>query len=95
MIILHLGARYLQGEAPALAGGGAAYVVRETGPAEARKPKLLEQVQLAIRTRHYSCRTEKAYVGWIRRFILFHGIPPGWGRRRSQASSLHSRSTAR
>lgn len=27
----------------------------------------------AIRTRHRSDRTEQAYVGWIRRFILFHG----------------------
>ena len=37
------------------------------------KPKLLDQVRDAIRTRHYSRRTEEAYVGWIRRFILFHG----------------------
>ena len=36
------------------------------------KPKLLDQVRDAIRTRHYSHRTEEAYVGWIRRFILFH-----------------------
>jgi integron integrase len=36
------------------------------------KPRLLEQVRHAIRTRHYSRRTEEAYVGWIRRFILFH-----------------------
>jgi len=36
------------------------------------KPKLLDQVREAIRTRHYSFRTEEAYVGWIRRFILFH-----------------------
>jgi integrase len=36
------------------------------------KPKLLDQVRDAIRTRHYSYRTEEAYVGWIRRFILFH-----------------------
>jgi integron integrase len=36
------------------------------------KPRLLDQVRLAIRTRHYSRRTEEAYVGWIRRFILFH-----------------------
>ena len=28
---------------------------------------------MALRTRHYSRKTEKAYVGWIRRFILFHG----------------------
>jgi integron integrase len=37
-----------------------------------RKPKLLDQVRLAIRTRHYSIRTEEAYVQWIKRFILFH-----------------------
>ena len=35
--------------------------------------RLLDRVRLALRTRHYSARTEKAYVGWIRRFILFHG----------------------
>lgn len=39
----------------------------------ARRPRLLEQVREAIRARHYSYRTEEAYVGWIRRFILFHG----------------------
>jgi integron integrase len=38
-----------------------------------QKPKLLDQVKESIRTRHYSLRTEEAYVGWIRRFILFHG----------------------
>ena len=37
-----------------------------------QQPKLLEQVRDAIRTRHYSLRTEEAYVQWIRRFILFH-----------------------
>jgi hypothetical protein len=37
-----------------------------------RKPKLLDQVRLAIRTRHYSIRTEEAYVQWIKRFILYH-----------------------
>jgi integron integrase len=36
-------------------------------------PRLLDQVGNAIRTRHYSLRTEKAYVGWIRRYILFNG----------------------
>ena len=36
------------------------------------KPKLLEQVRQAIRTRHYSDRTEKAYVNWIKRYIFFH-----------------------
>ena len=36
------------------------------------KPKLLDQVRQAIRTRHYSYMTEKAYIGWIKRFIFFH-----------------------
>lgn len=39
------------------------------------KPKLLDQVRDAIRTRHYSYRTEEACVGWSRRFIFFHHKP--------------------
>ena len=35
--------------------------------------KLLDQVRNKIRLKHYSIRTEKSYVSWIRRFILFHG----------------------
>lgn len=38
-----------------------------------RGPRLLDNVRLALRMRHMSPRTEEAYVGWIRRFILFHG----------------------
>lgn len=37
-----------------------------------RGKKLLEQVSDAIRAKHYSLRTEKTYMDWIRRFILFH-----------------------
>ena len=36
-------------------------------------PRLLDRVRAEIRTRHYSRRTEEAYVHWIRRFIVFHG----------------------
>jgi integron integrase len=36
-------------------------------------PKLLDRVRTAIRLRHFSRRTESAYVAWIRRFVLFHG----------------------
>ena len=36
-------------------------------------PKLLDLVREAIRLRHYSPRTETAYISWIRRFIVFHG----------------------
>ncbi len=35
--------------------------------------RLLDQVRDAIRVRHNRIRTEDAYVGWIRRFIRFHG----------------------
>ena len=35
-------------------------------------PKLLDRVRDALRTRHYSRRTEEAYVHWIRRYIVFH-----------------------
>ena len=43
-----------------------------TAPATPAKPKLLDQVRQAIRTRHYSPRTEETYVHWIERFIFFH-----------------------
>lgn len=35
-------------------------------------PKLLEQVRQRLRVKHYSLRTERSYMGWIRNFILFH-----------------------
>ena len=47
--------------------------VGQNPPAGAPKPKLLDQVRQAIRARHYSLRTEEAYVAWIKRFIFFHG----------------------
>lgn len=39
----------------------------------ARAPRLLEEVRRVLRVKHYSLRTEHAYVGWIRRFILANG----------------------
>ncbi|MDY0134625.1 MAG: integron integrase, partial [Atribacterota bacterium] len=35
-------------------------------------PKLLDRVRAEIRVRHYSIRTEEAYIDWVRRFIFFH-----------------------
>ena len=35
-------------------------------------PRLIDRVRQTIRARHYSLRTEKAYIGWIRRFIFFY-----------------------
>ena len=58
-------------------GAEAPTSVRLSGPrahAAARQgvPGLLDRVRRAIRARHYSPRTERAYVGWIERFIRFH-----------------------
>ncbi|MFA7270069.1 MAG: integron integrase [Sterolibacterium sp.] len=36
-------------------------------------PRLLDQVRDRLRLKHYSLRTETAYTGWIKRFIVFHG----------------------
>jgi hypothetical protein len=36
-------------------------------------PRLLDRVRQEVRLRHDSRRTEEAYVGWIRRYIVFHG----------------------
>ena len=34
---------------------------------------LLAEVRDHIRRLHYSIRTETAYLGWIKRYVLFHG----------------------
>ena len=36
------------------------------------KSALLEQVRQTCRLKHFSLKTEKAYLTWIRRFILFN-----------------------
>ena len=51
---------------------GAARIVAIHSPTTSQKPKLLDQVRQAIRTRHYSPRTEESYVHWIKRYIFFH-----------------------
>src|SRR5215475_5599284 len=45
----------------------------EARPPEGAKPRLLDRVRATVRARHYSRRTEKAYVAWTRRYIIFHG----------------------
>jgi len=50
----------------------------DAGRVPAPRPRLLDQVRAALRLRHYSRRTEHAYVGWIRRYILFHGKRRNW-----------------
>jgi integron integrase len=66
---------------PAPASSGPAAAASRLAPAELvtpsdaplpPRPPLLEQVRQVARARHYSPRTEDAYITWIRRFILFH-----------------------
>ncbi|HDL19488.1 MAG TPA: hypothetical protein ENH29_10570 [Bacteroidetes bacterium] len=37
-----------------------------------QKPKLPDRVRIVIRTKHYSIRTEQAYVYWLKKIVLFH-----------------------
>jgi hypothetical protein len=52
------------------------------------KPRLLDQLRDSIGRKHYSLRTEKVYIHWVRRFILFHNKrhPKDMGRWKSRRS---------
>ena len=45
----------------------------ETRGEPSRPPKLLVQLRVALRLRHYSAHTEAAYVSWVRRYVRHHG----------------------
>ena len=47
--------------------------MEKDAPATAPAPRLLDRVVLEARRRRLSRRTEEAYRGWVRRFVLFHG----------------------
>ena len=55
--------RVRDGEAGAGGGGG-----------NERAGTLVASLRAALRTRHFSRRTEEAYVGWVRRYVRFHGL---------------------
>jgi len=57
----------------------------------APKPRLLEQVRERLRLKHYSIRTEQAYVDWIKRYILFHGKrhPASMGKEEAETFLTH------
>ena len=62
-----------------------------------QKPKLLDQVRNLMRLRHLSHKTERAYISYIREFILFHDKrnPNRSGtartQRRANDANLHAR----
>jgi len=67
-------------------------VWRNLGDSMKPKPeKLLDQMRRTIRLKHYSYHTEKQYIHWIRRFILFHNKqhPASMGRDEIEAFLTH------
>jgi integron integrase len=62
-----------------MAPGPAPRVPKALKPAQqpatgTRKPKLLDRLRDALRSRHYSRRTEQTYCHWVKRFIFFHNV---------------------
>lgn len=53
--------------------------------------KLLDQVRDQIRIRHYSIKTEKSYVGWVKRYIYYHKLrhPAEMGKREIEQFLTH------
>jgi hypothetical protein len=51
---------------------GELYRKMQVNTTEQKPKELLERLRDAIRVKHYSYQTEKTYVQWIRRYILFH-----------------------
>lgn len=64
---------------------------RVAAPPKQGQPRLLDQVRKALRSRHYSQRTEVAYCRWITRYILFHDKrhPKDMGEREINAFLTH------
>lgn len=73
---------------------------RDPGPGgarDAKAPRLLDRMRAELQVRHYSRRTEEAYVHWVRRFVLFHGKrhPAALGEREIAAFLSHLASAER
>lgn len=45
-------------------------------PDSAQRPRLFDEVGRRLRLKHYSLRTEQAYLYWIRRYIHANGRRP-------------------
>ena len=41
---------------------------------EPRPPKLMQRLSDTLKRLHYSPRTSDAYLGWVRRYVVFHGL---------------------
>jgi len=59
------------------ATGSISSIGKKLPPAQSgagEKPKLMNQLREALRSRHYSRRTEQTYCHWVKRFIYFHKV---------------------
>ena len=58
---------------------------------QTQPPKLLDQVVAKMRVKHYSLRTEKTYIDWIKRYILHYGKthPKNMGAEQVEAFLTH------
>jgi integron integrase len=61
-------------EIPPHPGGPGALFLADPPPRKPRPRKLIQRIRDTFRARHYAYRTEQAYVGWIKRYIAFHGM---------------------
>jgi len=50
------------------------FVAEQKAAYSRRPPKLLDRLREALRSRHYSRRTEQTYCHWVKRFIFFHNV---------------------
>ncbi len=62
----------LQGAAAAPRSAGWRPAGSDTTPIGTPKPKLLDRLREALRSRHYSRRTDRTYCHWVERFVFFH-----------------------
>jgi len=74
---LHLMSKHMKSQDKNIGSSGWKRTRAAERPVEGAQPapepkKLLDVVRDAIRVRHYSIRTERSYLAWIKRFILFH-----------------------
>jgi len=61
-------------ESPPSPGGPDALFLADPPPRKPKPRKLIQRVRDTFRARHYAYSTEQAYVGWIKRYIAFHGM---------------------
>ena len=64
---------------------------------ENRSPKLFDRIREVIRLKHYSLSTEKTYVSWVKRYLLFHNMrhPREMGRQEVESFLSYLATTCR